>query len=236
VHLKLLVAWEIKVNTEYKDLDHTNNPSAYRQKTNSEKLAFLYSEYKATSQQITTLREDKDFSCHKDLGHYVICGGFPIDMHHFLRSAQLADGLPDGLAKWAGRDEEEDQAEIDPTKGKKEKEGFSSAFAPEDMLSNYLGVYFGDALNEDLSFSSQMTDFMAEVEELFTTNDVKNGKYLNVGKIQELKEMSMEIYDTDDLTSFNRDSDIYNKIETINWNGKDEIFPLTTPRTKEKSN
>jgi RHS repeat-associated protein len=223
--LNILTQWVVKVNTDHKVLDHTNNPSNYRNQTNSEKLDFLYDDYMSKKQAITEVGDIKNFAYHKDMGHYVDCGGFPLDMHHFLQCATLADGLPDAVVKWAALDEENDQAKLDPN-----SEGFTSAFAPEDMLSNYLGIYFGDALNEGASFESQMEVFMNEVSELFTTNDVKNGNYLDSAKIEEMKSMMMEYYGTNDLTTFNKDSAIYYKksIDNINLNAKEGTLPLTS--------
>ncbi len=236
--LRVFSAWEVAAKqqlTYYENIGDPDFPQYVEMHyDNSMLIGMILPDYQAPKQRIQHVNgvnpaNGTTFSYNQDMGHYVDVGGFPMDMQHFFQLADLGQKLPDWAARSLAKNEENNQAQLDPVT---EANGFSSAFAPEDMLSNYMGVVFGDAFNNTESLGDQMAAFMKEAEELFTTNDVANGKYLTAGEIATMRDMITELYGTSDFRDFRKDGGMYSpeSISRINNNAREGKLPLTAPR------
>ncbi len=217
--LKVFAMWEVAAN------EHLIVPRLYVVNSHR-KLQLIDDDYRAPEQQIKTVGTGKDkienFSYNKNLGKYVDLGGFPLDAVHFFKCASLATNYSEWVVKWAAVDEEEDQASVSDPKGR------SSAFAPEDMLSNYLGIYFGSDMRANENMTEELTSYFKEIETLFSTNTLENGKYLTAGRIKELRAMIKKYYDTEDFRDFQKNKPIYkiDNITEINENAAEDKLPL----------
>jgi len=151
-----------------------------------------------------------------------INAGLPLDLKHFMNYANLAYSAPDKLVRSFSIHREYRQA-LDERKG-----GRTSSFTPEDVLSNYLGTYFGGDLSNKDDFASELEVFLKETKELFTTGELKDGKYLTEDRIEELKEVTKEYYGTDNLTKFKKGSAVYHlsNVKKLNDEAEGRIGPI----------
>jgi RHS repeat-associated protein len=184
------------------------------------KMRIFDSDFRSTNQSIKQVG-GKDFSYNKSFGKYLDVG-LPLDVAHFFKCASLAQDLPDFAVRKAYVHEEYKQSK-DCRDG-----GRTSAFAPEDLFSNELGVIFGDKYQNKGDFNKNFEGFMSEVKTLFTTNTLENGKYLTSSNVKDLRALAKEYYGTEDLTTFNKKSSIYKveNIKTINNNALNDNKPF----------
>jgi RHS repeat-associated protein len=163
----------------------------------------------------------KDFSYNKAFGKYLDVG-LPLDVSHFFRCANLAQDYPDFAVRKAYIHEEYVQSKDCRDDGR------TSAFSPEDLFSNELGVIFGDKYSGTGNFDENFAGFMGEVKTLFTTNSLENAKFLTPDNISDLRSLAKEYYGTEDLTTFNKNSSIYKleNIKTINNNALNDNKPF----------
>ena len=91
-------------------------------------------------------------------------------------------------------------------------------------------MIFGSSLRTRDDFGNELEIFLKEAQKLFTTNELNGGKYLTDQNIERLRGIAQKYYDTDDLTTFGKNSDIYllRNIKVINDNAQNGILPLTT--------
>ena len=140
------------------------------------------------------------FSYNQYFGSHVNVGGFPLDVKHFLSNAYYSPKYGSSWLKVVGEYEERWQA-INPEAS---PGGRSSAYSPEDLLTNRLGQIYGGFLpsgNENLT--STLDGFLNEVSELFQTNAVVNGKFLGDSQISDLREI-LSLYGSDDFRDFQK--------------------------------
>jgi RHS repeat-associated protein len=155
-----------------------------------------------------------------------IDAGLPIDVEHFFRVAALAQDLPDWAVRMAYVHEEVTQTKDTRPAGR------TSAFAPEDLFSNELGLIFGTTVGESsdrkLDFAKELGDYLKEIQTLFTTNQLKGGKYLTADRIQDLRDIAQKYYGTTDLTQFGKGSKVFNldEIKKINDNAAVGNYPF----------
>ncbi|HUG94469.1 MAG TPA: RHS repeat-associated core domain-containing protein, partial [Planctomycetaceae bacterium] len=82
-----------------------------------------------------------------------------IDLGHFFEAARYARWLPDTWVAWGGLAVELYQSFLGITQPRLPGAG-SSAFSPEDLPSNALGIDFGSSLRMDQPLSTQLRAFM----------------------------------------------------------------------------
>jgi len=188
-----------------------------------------------TADQIIPKMGEKDFSYY---GHFLQKGkektqqkyvdaGLPLDIEHFFRVAGLAQDYPDWPVRRAYLHEEFKQTEDTRPAGR------TSAFAPEDLFSNELGLIFGTTVGEladapGFDFADELETYLGEIRKLFTENELKDGKYLTADRIADLRAIAKEYYGTEDLREFLKTSKIFNvkEIMKINDNAAVENYPF----------
>ena len=168
------------------------------------------------------------FERHGDKNPKYVDAGLPIDMEHFFNIAAWAQDYPDFIVRWGYLREEYKQADVDP---KEHPGGFSSAFAPEDLFSNELGLIFGTTLGNsgnDINLGDELEIFFNEIKILFTEGSLENGKYLTQTRIERLVGLAEKYYGTSNLTDFNKNSPIYriSEISIINNNAANRSYPF----------
>ncbi|WP_258105029.1 RHS repeat-associated core domain-containing protein [Marinoscillum sp. MHG1-6] len=178
-------------------------------------------DFRATNQIVNSVGGNEGFSYNKSFGKYVNAG-LPLDVAHFFKMANLAQDYPDFAVRMAYVNEEFNQSE-DPRPA-----GRTSAFSPEDLFSNELGLIFGSNLDGSADISSELQTFLGEVNTLFTTNNLNDGKYLTESRINRLRGIAEKYYGTSDLRNFQKDSEIYSikNIRSINKNASDKSYPF----------
>ena len=235
--MKVLRAWEVEAvkHAEVRqDMVGMGEMITTYENENHAKIRVFDHDFRG-KQLVNEVAGKGGFSYNRSFGKYLNVG-LPLDVAHFFKMANLAQDYPDPIVRIAYINEEYNQAE-DPRDG-----GRTSAFAPEDLFSNELGVIFGDGLDSDADFSAEFEVFMNEVKQLFTNNELSSGKYLTEGKIEDLREIASEYYGTRDLSTFNKSNDIYklDNIKTINNNAFHDNKPFynndnnSDPPTKEE--
>ena len=170
---------------------------------------------------VTEVGDNKQFSYNQSFGKYLDVG-LPLDVEHFFRIAKHAENLPNIIAREGYIYEEFKQTKA------KDPGARTSAFAPEDLFSNELGVIFADSLGFGDDMASVLEGLFKEVDELFSTNSLSDGQYLTKKRIERLRKIAQKYYGTDDLTHFTKESDIYNvpEIEKINDNAAKKDYPF----------
>lgn len=218
--IKSLKKWEVEAAAHRNSKIVGKADRVEYESENHAKLRIFDSDFRA-SKQIVEKVGGKNFSYNKSFGKYLDVG-LPLDIAHFFKMASLAQDLPDPAVRYAYINEEFKQSSDNRPNGR------TSAFSPEDLFSNELGIIFGDALKAKESFSKEFETFTSEVKTLFTTNKLSGGKYLTEGKIETLRKIAEQYYGTSDLTSFKKDSDIYKieNIKTINNNAFHKNYPF----------
>lgn len=196
---------------------------------NHAKIRLFDEDFRAMKQRINTVGKNKNFSYNKSFGKY-LDAGLPLDVSHFFKMANLAQDYPDPIVRAAYINEEFNQAED------KRPAGRTSAFAPEDLFSNELGVIFGDNAENYDDLGVDLQGFMGDVKTLFTTNELKGSKYLSEKDIGRLRDIAMKYYGTTDLTTFKKDSDIYklSEIKKINDNAQNRDYPFYKGKEESK--
>jgi hypothetical protein len=154
-----------------------------------------------------------------------IDAGLPLDVEHFFRMAALAQDWPNSFVRLAYIHQEFEQTD-DPRPA-----GRTSAFAPEDLFSNELGVIFGTTVgrtDDPMGFAKELEVFLKEIKTLFTTDNLKDGKYLTGERIQDLRSIAKQYYGTDDLREFQKSGKIFGlkEIKTINDNAAVGNYPF----------
>ena len=221
--LEVLKQWEIEAvkHRQNSSMMSVGGPVTIEESENHVKLRIFDTDFRATDQIVNEVGGQKGFSYTKSFGKYLNVG-LPLDVAHFMKMANLAQDYPEAAVRWRYVKEEFKQSKD------KRASGRSSAFAPEDLFSNELGVIFGSELKDNNNFSEEFEVFMNEVNALFTTNTLGNGKYLDASNIKRLRNIAQKYYGTDDLTNFQKDSNIYSldNIKIINNNAFFENFPF----------
>jgi len=185
-----------------------------------EKLKTLASDYNApaTEQKVQTVAgftpKGKTFSYHKNLGKYVDVGGFPLDLEHFLKNAELQQGSWVAGVKshlLLGTVEEAYQAispYSDPNDPKKQAAARSSSFSPEDLMSNALGLLFYERADKSMTFEAYTDAFFKEMATMFTEGEkFKGGKFITKEDLELLKAQSP----TGKLEDVRKNSKLYSK-------------------------
>ncbi|MEU4420323.1 SpvB/TcaC N-terminal domain-containing protein [Actinoplanes sp. NPDC024001] len=188
-----------------------------------------------TADQIVSQVGGKKFSYY---GHFLrkgkektqqkyIDAGLPLDVEHFFRVAALAQDYPDWLVRRAYFHEEFNQAQDTRPAGR------TSAFAPEDLFSNEVGLIFGTTVGEaadapGFDFATELDTYLKEVRTLFTTDALSDGKYLTADRIQDLRDLAQTYYGTEDLRTFLKTGKIFqlSEIKKINDNAAVENYPF----------
>ncbi|HTH56188.1 MAG TPA: SpvB/TcaC N-terminal domain-containing protein [Cyclobacteriaceae bacterium] len=178
-------------------------------------------DFRATKQIVNQVGDQAGFSYNKAFGKYVDVG-LPLDVAHFFKMASLAQDYPEFAVRMAYVSEEFDQ-----TKDKRPA-GRTSAFAPEDLFSNELGLIFGSEISQVADFSTELGAYFKEINTLFTTNELKGGKYLTDKRIDRLRSIAEKYYGTRDLTKFGKNSTLYKleNIKKINDNAEKRDYPF----------
>ena len=156
--------------------------------------------------------------------------GLPLDIEHFFFIADLTRYLPDWAIRLAYIHEEQNQAKDTRPAGR------TSAFAPEDLFSNELGLIFGNIMSktpDSADFATELQNYLMEIKTLFTTNKLENGKYLTKERVKDLREIAEKYYGTDNLRTFLKTSKIFevNEIMKINDNAAVGNFPFYNNKT-----
>jgi RHS repeat-associated protein len=127
-------------------------------------------------------------------GSHVDVGGFPLDIKHFFTNIDYSLRIGESATETAGITEEYWQAVN--TAGTADAQ--SSAFSPEDLISNKLGQIFSRSMpsTNNTNLSDNLAPFLKEAKELFETNYVKNGKFFTAEIIAELRAFIGEHYGT----------------------------------------
>jgi len=196
---------------------------------NKAKFRIFDNDFRATKQIVTSVGADKNFSYNKSFGKYLNVG-LPLDVAHFFKMASLAQDLPGELIRNRFIAEEFNQAK-DPRPA-----GRTSAFSPEDIFSNELGLIFGKALGGGDDMGAELEIFLLEVQTLFTTNQITDAKYLTEIHVNRLRGYAQKYYGTENLSTFLKEGDIYTleSINIINDNAEQGNLPLTgTPASEE---
>ncbi|QMU65727.1 MAG: hypothetical protein GKR88_16550 [Flavobacteriaceae bacterium] len=188
---------------------------------NDAKIRVFDHDFRATEQIINKVGKNEKFSYNKAFGKYLDVG-LPLDVAHFFKMAELAKSYPDFAVRMAYINEEYNQLENENPKGR------TSAFSPEDLFSNELGVIFGSSIGTHDNMGDFLEEFFNEVKTLFTTNELKDGKYLKESNIKKLRSLAKKYYGTTDLREFTKDKDIYKleNIKKINNNAAKKNLPF----------
>jgi hypothetical protein len=154
----------------------------------------------------------------------------PLDIEHFFFIADLTRYLPDWAIRLAYIHEEQNQAKDTRPAGR------TSAFAPEDLFSNELGLIFGNIMSktpDSADFATELQNYLMEIKTLFTANKLENGKYLTKERVKDLREIAEKYYGTDNLRTFLKTSKIFevNEIMKINDNAAVGNFPFYNNKT-----
>ena len=123
---------------KYRIMDPLEPTYAMLENLNHAKIRIFDTDFRATKQIVSKVGS-KDFSYNQSFGKYLDVG-LPLDVAHFFKLANLAQDYPDFAVRWAYVREEFKQAEDTRPAGR------TSAFAPEDLFSNELGVIFGSVI------------------------------------------------------------------------------------------
>ena len=76
--------------------------------------------------------------------------------------------------------------------------------------------------------SDELNIYFKEIKQLFTTNSLKNGKYLTESRIEQLRDIAEKYYGTRDLRTFNKSSNLFDpkEIKKINDNAAVGNYPF----------
>jgi RHS repeat-associated protein len=138
------------------------------------------------------------FSYVQRFGEFVNVGGFPLDIKHFMKFTGEALRFGETLAKTASITEEYYQS-LEP---RTNVGAWTSAFSPEDLISNQLGIYFSRHVSRQGDIAPILNDFLKEVGELFRTNQIKDPKFLSESDVKELRNLIGEFQGTKDFRNF----------------------------------
>jgi len=218
--IRAMKSWEIEASRLKRPMNPRGGSGPFG-KTNF-LLSLIDSDYRAPKQRVSKVG-GKSFSYVKSFGKYVDVG-LPLDVKHFFKLASVSSKYGETASRNRGINEEFKQSKD------KRQGGRTSSFSPEDLFSNELGIIFGasaEIMNED-KLSKRLETFFTEVNELFTTNDLKDGKFLTDSRVGKLRELANKYYGTDDLTTFQKNSEIYTvkNIKKINNNAFHKNFPF----------
>lgn len=152
---------------------------------------------------------DGFFSYYQNLGNdshglYVDLGGFPLDLKHFMANVELGNQVGETMGRSIGIDEENWQG-INP---KASDAARSSSFSPEDLLSNSLGLIFS-RYDDKGNFTADLEGLLQEAATLFTTNELKNGKYIKEADVASLRSMIEKYHGTTDFRDFQKGGALY---------------------------
>jgi RHS repeat-associated protein len=137
--MKVMRAWELEAEKHQEDLMIDREISYGKEDINRTKIRVFDTDFRATEQLVNEVGGEKGFSYNKQFGKYLDVG-LPLDVSHFGKMMNLAQTMPDFLVRYAYIHEEFKQAED------KRPAGRTSAFSPEDLFSNELGIIFVDQL------------------------------------------------------------------------------------------
>lgn len=135
------------------------------------------------------------FSYKNDLGQFVNVGGVPLDVKHFFKysefahQANLLGGDSGEVAAAIASTWEEDYQALDPRPA-----AATSAWSPEDAVSNTLGGIFGAKVDPSQPLASQVGTLLQEAEVFFTTGSEPDGGEF-IGELESHKLMkAVELY------------------------------------------
>ncbi|MCP4369623.1 MAG: RHS repeat-associated core domain-containing protein, partial [Deltaproteobacteria bacterium] len=196
---------------------------------NYAKIRVFDTDFRAEKQIVNEVGGNKQFSYNKSFGKYLDVG-LPLDVAHFFKMVRLAEDYPNFIVR-----SEYVKEEFKQTKAK-DPNARTSAFAPEDLFSNELGVIFADSLGLGDDMANELEAFLKEVDTLFTTDSLSDGKYLTKRRIARLRKIAKKYYGTDDLSFFAKESDIYllEKIKKINDNAEKRDYPFYKEKTSSE--
>jgi hypothetical protein len=137
-------------------------------------------------------------------GAFIDVGGFPLDLKHFFKNVEVGNTVGEMSGTDFSVDEEYFQLQ-DPDATKAAR---TSAFSPEDLVSNQLGLIFS-RYDDNGDFAGDLEGLLNEAATLFETNELKGGKYIRNRDVRLLRKLISTYQGTDDFRDLHKDSDVY---------------------------